>query len=213
MNGKIRNSAILAVLAIFAIAAFGQPAHAQNVTIGTQYDRASYIPGDSGTLTISIVNNGGSPLELRNITIYFPWAQFINGKWPSPAPNVTNNISPFAPIGSLSSGNNIYTWSTSFTIPTWYAGSVFGNGPGSNCPGNTGDPRYSTSYSGCVFIGLSGNPPSYDSQRLGIAMALPTYTPTSLQTYWFAIANVALLGVAAVLLAMVYNATRRLAKK
>jgi hypothetical protein len=211
MNGKIRNSAILAILAILAIAIIGQPAHAQNVTIGGQYDQASYVPGQSGTLTVSIVNDGGNPIELRNITIYFPWAQLINGKWPtSPAANVSDNISPFVEIGSQSSGSNIYTWSTSFTVPSWYAGSIFGSG--SNCPGYT-DPRYDTSYHGCIIVGISGNPPGYETQHFSIAMALPTYTPTSLQTEWFSIATIAILGVLAILMAMVWNSTRRLSKK
>ncbi len=210
MNGKFRKSIIAAVLAIVAIAAVG-PVHAQNASITGQYDRASYVPGDSGTLTVTIVNNGGNPLELRNITVYFPWAQLVNGKWPSPAPNVTNNLSPFVELGTQSSNNNIYTWSTSFTVPSWFSGgSIFGSS--SNCPGYNG-PRYSTDYRGCIMVGVSGNPSGYDVSRFSIAMALPTYTPTSIQTQWFAIAEIAVLGVVTVLLAMVWSGIRRLAKK
>jgi len=63
------------------------------------------------------------------------------------------------------------------------------------------------------MVGVSGNPSGYEVQRFSIAMALPTYTPTSIQTQWFAIAEIAVLGVVTVLLAMVWSGIRRLAKK
>ncbi len=188
--------------------ALGQPVHAQPVT--TRTDRASYVPGDSGTLFVSVVNNSPtSTLEIRNLTIYFPWAQLVDGKWPSGA-NVTVNLSPWPILGSQASGNNVYSYSTSFTIPSWFAGSIF-SGRSSICPDSDG-PRYGL-YNSCIILGITGSPPRYDTQPFGIAMALATYTPTSLISQWLPIATLVVLIVATGFLALAWTSLRRAAKK
>ncbi len=193
-----------------AIAAVGQSAHAQP-TISTQADRASYVPGDSGTLTVTLINpSGGNTLEIRNITVYFPWAQYVNGAWPSGA-NASQNLSPWPILGSAQSGNNIKTFTFSFTIPTWYSGSLGGFGSG-NCADNMG-PRYSTSYNSCVIVGYTDNPSQYQSHGFGISMAIPTYAPVSLASDWLQIATLVVLVVATIFLAMAYTSLRRMSKK
>src|SRR5215470_17221950 len=111
-NGK---RAIAATLAIIALMTLGQSAHAMVIT--GQTDRASYVPGDSGTLTVVIVNDdANNNLEIRNITVYYPWATFRDGKWDGA--NVTLNINPWKILGSQGSGSvgNIYSTSLSFSI-------------------------------------------------------------------------------------------------
>src|SRR5213593_4399009 len=98
-------------------------------------------------------------IEIRNLTIYWPWAQYVNGQWPSGA-NTTQNLSPWPLLGSSQSGSNIKTYSYSFSVPSWFAGSLFGTG--SLCPGGNG-PRYSTSYHGCVIVGFTASPPRYSN--------------------------------------------------
>ena len=210
MNIRIGKRIITALLVVVAIAALGQSAHAQP-NISTQPDRASYVPGDSGTLTVTLINpDTSNTVEIRNITVYFPWAQYVNGAWPSGA-NVSQNLAPSWPIlGSVQSGNNIKTFTFSFTIPSWFAGSIFGTG--SNCPGNPRT-RYSTSYHGCVIVGYTANPPQYVGMDTSIAMALPTYTPTSIVSQWLPIATLVVLVIATLFLAMAWTSLRRMGKK
>lgn len=211
MKIQIGKGIVAALLVIVAIAAAGQSAHAQP-TISTQADRASYVPGDSGTLTVTLVNpSGTNGLEIRNITVYFPWAQYVNGAWPSGA-NASQNLSPWAQVGSVQSGNNIKTFTFPFTIPTWYSGNPFGGSGAGQCIDNMG-PRYSTSYNSCVIVGYTDNPSQYQSRGFSISMALPTYAPVSLTSQWLPIATLVVLVVATVFLAMAYNSLRRLNKK
>ena len=209
MNIRI-GKRIIAALLVVAIAALGQSAHAQP-NISTQPDRASYVPGDSGTLTVTLINTETSnTIEIRNITVYFPWAQYVNGAWPSGA-NVSQNLAPNWPtLGSAQSGNNIKTFTFSFTIPSWFAGSIFGSG--SVCPNHPAT-RYSTSYHGCVIIAYTATPPQYVGQDASIAMALPTYTPTSIVSEWLPIATLVVLVVATLFLAMAWTSLRRMGKK
>jgi hypothetical protein len=212
MKIRIGKRIIAALLIVVAIAALGQSAHAQP-NISTQPDRASYVPGDSGTLTVTLINpDTANTVEIRNITVYFPWAQYVNGAWPTGAnaPNASQNLSPWPILGSAQSSNNIKTFTFSFTIPSWFAGSIFGSG--SNCPGNPRT-RYSTSYRGCVIVGYTANPPQYQGQDFSIAMALPTYTPTSIVSQWLPIATLVVLVVATLFLAMAWTSLRRMGKK
>lgn len=210
MKIRIGKQIIAALLVVVAIAAVGQSAHAQP-TISTQADRASYVPGDSGTLTVTLVNpSAQNTLEVRNITVYFPWAQYVNGAWPSGA-NASQNLSPWPILGSANSGNNIKTFTFTFTIPSWFSGSLGGFGS-SQCPDNMG-PRYSTSYNSCVFVGFTDSPSQYQSQRFGINMAIPTYAPVSLTSEWLPIATLVVLVVATIFLAMAYTSLRRMSKK
>lgn len=210
MNKKIGQRAIAATLVIVALVALGQSAHAAP-TISTRTDRASYVPGDSGTLIVSIVNlSGSSTVELRNITIYFPWAQLVDGKWPSSGANVSVNLSPWVTLGSANSNNNIYLYSASFTIPSWYGGSIFGiSNP--NCPDSAG-PRYSTSYVACAFVGVTSGL-NYVRQEFGIVMALASYTPASIVSLWLPIATLVVLVIATAFLALAWTSLRRMGKK
>jgi hypothetical protein len=209
MNIRIGKPIIATLLIVVAIAALGQSVHAQP-NIATQSDRASYVPGDSGTMTVTLINpDTSTSVEIRNLTIYFPWAQYVNGAWPSGA-NASQNLAQWQTLGSAQSGNNIKTFSFSFTIPTWFAGSLFGSG--SVCPSHPGT-RYSTSYRGCVIVGYTANPPQYVGQDASIAMALPTYTPTSIVSQWLPIATLVVLVVATLFLAMAWISLRRMGKK
>ena len=209
MNPKIGRRAIPAIIIIITLAALGQPVHAQQ--IGARYDRASYVPSDSGTLSVTIINNSPTAtLEVRNLTIYWPWAQFVDGKWPSGA-NLTDNLSPWPVVGSQNSGNNLLVKSYSFTVPSWYGGSVFGGG--SNCPDSSG-PRTDSSYHGCVIVGVTANPhPNFVVTSLGIQMSLPTYTPLSLASQWLPIATLVVLVIATGFLALAWNSLRKINKK
>jgi hypothetical protein len=210
MKTKIAKLAAAAIIVIVAVAASGQTAHAQP-TISALPDRASYVPGDSGTLTVTLKNTENSgTIEIRNITIYWPWAQYVNGQWPSGA-NATQNLSPWPTLGSVNSGSNIKTYTFSFTIPSWFSGSILGTGSSCSVPSN--GPRYSTNYYGCIILGYTAAPPSYASSSFSLPMALPTYTPTSLVTEWLPIATLAVLVIATAFLALLWTSMRRTSKK
>lgn len=202
MNRKTGKRTVAAAIAVILLAVLAQPAHAQQLS--ARYDRASYVPGDSGTLTITVVNNSPTDtVEIRNLTVYFPWAQLVDGKWPSGA-NVSVNLSPWKTLGSSNSGSNVYTNSFGFTIPTWYSGNLFGGG--GNCPGPF-SARYGF-YSGCIMVGITASPPRYDNQNFGISMAIATYNPTVLTSEWIPIASLIMLGLATVFLAMTWKGLR-----
>ena len=207
MNMKNGKRAVTATLAIIALLALGQSVHAQSIS--ERYDRASYVPGDSGTLTVSIINNSPTDtVEIRNVTVYFPWAGLVDGKWPSGA-NASVNLATWKTLGSANSGSNVFTNSFGFTVPTWYGG--FGSSLGGNCPGNP-QVRYGI-YSSCVLVGITANPPRYETDSFQIIMAIATYTPTSLAAEWLPIATLVVLVVATAFLAMAWMSLRRAAKK
>src|SRR5439155_7964313 len=92
MMKKIQRSVLAISLLALALAAVSLPVHAQP-TVNARADKSAYAPGDSGTMTISIINTIGNPLLVRNITIYYPWAGYdTNGKWFSA--NYTYPVSP-----------------------------------------------------------------------------------------------------------------------
>ncbi len=204
---KNKLMVIAALVAVIAVAT-APSAHAQQIT--TLTDQASYTPSGTGTVTITIVNNSPTnTLEIRNLTIYFPWAGFVSGKWLTGA-NVTDNLSPYQVLTTSGSpgGGNIFTYSAQFTIPTW-----FGYGSGSaNCPfGSTGT-RYST-YSGCILLGTNQNGLQYETARLTIPMAIPTYNAPNFVDMIIPIASFAVLVVACGLLFMTWSGIKRLEVK
>ena len=209
MNRKIGKRVVTTSLVAIAIISLGLPVHGQ--TIGARYDRASYVPGDGGTLSVTVINeNPTATLEVRNVTIYWPWAQLVDGKWPSGA-NMTDNLNPWTTIGSRNSGNNVLVKTYSFTIPSWYGGSIFGTS--SNCPDSSG-PRYDTSYHACVMAGITANPPRYlVNQPLSIQMSMPTYTPVSIMSQWLPLATLVILIIATAFLGLTWSRLGRLSKK
>ncbi len=71
MMNRVIGFVALVAIALLLVA----PVHAQPPTF-TATDRAAYVPGDTGTLTFTISNTGNQGLEIRNVTIYFPWAGY-----------------------------------------------------------------------------------------------------------------------------------------
>lgn len=202
MKTQILSLLVTAVLAV-AIA-MPQLAHAQ--TLSQRTDRASYVPGDSGTLILTFVNESPTEtVELRNITVYFPWAGYVDGKWQG---NVSDNFGP-KQLGTSGSGQNIYTHPVTFTIPSWYSGGSLGYG----CPGGTVTTRYGL-YGDCVLVGSNQDNLKYDTERVSsIPIALPVYNPVSLVSMAIPIATLVVLVIATAFLAMTWSGIRRLESK
>ncbi len=205
MNKKMRKYALASALTLVMVAAFGQTVHAQT-SENFRFNTASYVPGDSGTLTYFITNTAGTNLFLKNITIYFPWAGYdSNNKWQG---NVSINFSPWKALVTNPSGGNVtYYNQLSFQVPPWY-GALFQS---RSCPGNTRI-RYGN-YFGCVLIGTdqSNNYDTVDFPFVPIAQA--TYTPVSLVSQAIPIATLVVLVFATAFLFMAWTSLRRLETK
>ena len=198
MKMKIRNSAIIAA-ALIAVLAFATPVHAQ--TVSTRTDRASYVPGDSGTLFVTIVNESPTDtVEIRNITIYYPWAGFVDNKWQG---NESLNLSPVEPLSTSSGGKNIYNRQFTFTVPSWFGGEF-----AKDCPRDS--PRYGL-YVACIMLGTNKNSLQYmDIDLPAIPIAVGVYTPPSLVALAIPVVTLAVLVVATAFLALNWMAVRGL---
>ncbi len=192
-------AAIIAVMTVV----FAPPAQAQVITSRT--DQASYTPGGSGTLYITIVNDSPTDtLEIRNLTIYFPWAGFVDGKWASGG-NITYNLAPYKVLTTSASpgGGNIFTYNTQFSIPSWF-GRLSG---GSNCPDTT-PVRYGV-YSSCVLLGSNVNGLEYQGQSFSVSMAVPTYKAPSFTQLILPTATFVVLVASTAVLFMVWTSLKR----
>jgi hypothetical protein len=211
MKKKLAHSAVAVSMLALIVAFMSSPVHAQ--TINWRPDKAAYVPGDVGTVTITVINPSPSPLEVRNITVYYPWAGFdTNGKWLSSG-NVSLSLSPFKELTSVSGGGNNWTYTTpSFNIPSWWS-----NAPGQqqySCPGGGNPPRYGLT-SACIILGTNANNQRYIPTDFSLTMAQPTYTPQSISivSQWVPVASLVVLIVATAILAMVMIRLGNLPKK
>ena len=207
MNLKSKLAVTATILTVMAVV-IAQPGHAQAIT--TRTDQASYTPGGAGTFYITVVNQSPTQtLEIRNITIYFPWAGYVDGKWAAGG-NVSFNLSPYQVLTTSGSpgGGNIYLYNVQFTIPSWY-GSFIG---GSSCPGGNTSTRYGI-YAGCVLLGTNTNGLRYETTSFSISMAIPTYEAPSFMTQIIPTATFAVLVVSTGILFMAWTSLKRLESK
>lgn len=207
MKKKIQYSALALTLLALVLASVSLPAYAQP-TVNTRPDKPAYAPGDTGTLTITIINTIGSPLAIRNITVYYPWAGYdTNGKWLSNA-NFTYSLSPNKALTVTGANNYSYTTPT-FNIPSWWGISSpvqFG------CPGTT-NTKFGT-YSGCILLGTNSTN-RYEGFDFAVPMALAVYNPSTLSVIqeWVPVASLVVLVIATAILAMVMLRLGNLSKK
>jgi hypothetical protein len=153
------------------------------LTFYLRTDRASYVPGDTGSLLITVRNEGDQAFTIKNLTINWPWMMFLNDHWDG---NITiNNINQAFAAGQA------YNTAQSFTIPT--------------------DGRAYQFRTGTVRVGtdIGGNGGSYWRSSVFMTMDSPTYTPLGVSTQLFSIILVGILAVATVLLFLVNTALRK----
>ena len=75
---KYKVFGLLSVFALLLISsAFADPG---TVTIEAWTDKASYQPGDRGTLHITIKNTEERAITIHNLTVEFPWYSSIQGE-------------------------------------------------------------------------------------------------------------------------------------
>ncbi len=72
---------IAALLALAALSLTLTPVEAQ-VSVYTSKDKVQYAPGEQGTISIVIRNQGDDPLEVKNLTIMFnSWMRYTVDGW------------------------------------------------------------------------------------------------------------------------------------
>ena len=186
MKAKIAPIAVLAVVCLSIVVI--TPIHASYVpTVYAWTDKASYLPGDTGTLHVTVRNQGSQAFTVKNITVNYPWKAFVIDHW-------DGNFTAAGINQALATGQSYNTQYT-FTIPTdGRAGQFFG----------------SVSISVGTDIGSGG---SYTPGSASISIAAATYQPVGITTSAFAIATVVLLAVAVGMLFLVYVSVRKQSKK
>ena len=185
------KSAPIALIAVSVLAALMiTPIHASySPQIYARTDKSSYLPGDSGTLVITIRNEGTQSFGVKNFTITYPWKAFITDHWDG------NNTYTFTGV-ALSQGGT-WTQQYTFTVPT---------------DGRAAPALFGTDIA--IRMGTDiGSTGTYYSGAASIAIAAPTYAPLSLTASLLPIITIVLLALAVVMLALVYMGFRKQAKK
>lgn len=194
------KSTPLTLLAISILAAaILAPTHASiSVNIYARTDRASYVPGDSGTLFITVRNLGTQAFTVKNITIIYPWRSFITDHW-------DGNVTTTGITQALAQGQTYNTQYT-FTVPT--------DGRASNAYEQPGQPADT------IMIGVGTDVGSSSSSSgttyptdASIFYAVAAYQPLSLTSSVLPIIEIVLLGIAVVMLALVFMGIGKLSKK
>jgi hypothetical protein len=188
---KTRN-ALLAMLVLGIVGAIAlTPTHAalQGLAVYARTDKSSYIPGDSGTLFITVRNQGTSAFTVKNITVTYPWKSFLTDHWDG---NFTDSSINQA-LATSQTVNKQYT----FTVPS--------------------DGRASNLFGGTISISVGTSEPSpggtYTPGSASIQYAAATYQPVGLATSALPIVEIALLGIVVVMLALVWMGISKLPKK
>ncbi len=170
------------------------PAHAalSGLAIYARTDKATYAPGDTGTLFITVRNQGTSAFTIKNVSVTYPWKAFITDHWDG---NFTNSLT------QALATSQTYNAQYSFTVPT---DGRIANGIGSV-------------FGGSISISVGTSEPSpdgtYTPGSATILYAIGTYQPISLATSVLPIIEIILLGIAVVMLALVFMGIGKLSKK
>src|SRR5260370_17717499 len=109
---KMKSVPLTAVaIGILAIAVIA-PIHANYLAVAYGHtDKSSYLPGDTGTVLITVRNEGSQAVTVKNITVDYPWMAFITDHWDG------NSTYAITPVAALAQGQNYNTQYT-FTVPT-----------------------------------------------------------------------------------------------
>ncbi len=186
----MKRSISLSLLIIGVITAMVlAPAHASYSSVAYAWtDKASYLPGDSGTLSVTVLNSGTVDFSVKNVSITFPWKAFLVNHWDGNITDTTINQA----LGQGQAFNKQYA----FTVPT--------------------DGRVNTLSGGAsaiqVVVGVNVGTGSVQTTA-PISIAQATYQPVSLTTYALPVASTAIFAVAVVLLALIFLEVRKPTKK
>ena len=168
------------------------PTHAAlpGLNVYARTDRPTYAPGDTGTLFITVRNQGTNAFTIKNITVTYPWKLFVTDHWDGNFTAVLSNVQALA-------AGQTYNTQYTFTVPS--------------------DGRASNIFGGTITIGIGTAEPSPQGTTspgsASIQYSLATYQPLSLATSVLPIVEIVLLGIAVVMLALVFMGIGKLSKK
>jgi len=190
---KEAKFAIVVALALLTVSLVGPanaappPAPPQPQMFG-RAEKAAYLPGDSGSLLVTVKNPTNTAFPLKNITVTYSWSQ----PWAAGGvENYTNTFTNTVPAYGL------YNTTVSFTVPNDGRAAPLG---------------------GCCSASLIGktNATSF-STTIGIPLALPTFQPSApsltLTQLLLPIINIVLLVVAVAFLGMLWMSMRGTPRK
>ncbi|MDH5664216.1 MAG: hypothetical protein OEY90_07105 [Candidatus Bathyarchaeota archaeon] len=111
----IGMSVIIAVLAMLSI----QSVVAQMPVVYAWTDKPQYDPGEKGKLKISILNELPNPIEINNITIWYPWRVYDAKKdeWVGNE-TIKGDTRILATMTSKGTENDHYYREVGFTVPS-----------------------------------------------------------------------------------------------
>ena len=190
MKMKSITITLLAIGILGIVAATPTHAALAGLSVYARTDKASYSPGDSGTLFITVRNQGTNAFTIKNITVTYPWKFFVTDHW------VGNTTTVLSPVAALAAGQT-YNAQYTFTVPS--------------------DGTLSNVFGGTISISVGTAEPSpdgtYTPGSATIVYTVSTYQPLSLTSSLLPILEIALLGIAVVMLALVYMGISKLSKK
>jgi hypothetical protein len=185
---KMKSTA-LTVLAITILATVMiTPIHAAyNVAVYARTDKSSYLPGDSGSLIVTVKNLGTQSFTVKNVTVVLPWMAFITDHW-------DGNFTVTAINQPVGTPGGTFNAQYPFTVPN-------------DGRGHSGDAT--------VTIGtdIPNGPFSTPQTTAFVQVATAAYEPFGLTTSLLPLISIVLLGVAVVMLALVYMGIRKQSKK
>jgi len=105
-----RKIATTAILGIFIVMLINITSAQPSTTLWIRTDKAYYGYGDEGTLYVTIHNNGPGPIEIKSITVTFPWHGWYHETWDG---NFTEKVTN----GALGKRDN-KTYTFRFKVPS-----------------------------------------------------------------------------------------------
>ncbi len=189
---KQYKSAIIVLVALLFVGLTNSTHAAGPATFFIRTDRPSYVPGDMGTLLITIRNVGSQAFTIKNLTITFSWLAYLNDHWDG---NYT-----ITGIGKPIATNQVYNTQQSFSVPN---------------DGRAASLGFASVASVTVTAGtdIGGGGRQLISQEAAVGIATATYQPIGVGSSLLEIISLALLAVAVIVLALVFLSIRKMAKK
>jgi hypothetical protein len=78
---KTKRPAIIVLVALLFVGLTNSTHAAGPATFYIRTDKSSCVPGDPGTLLITIRKVGSQAFTIKNLTITFSWLAFLNDHW------------------------------------------------------------------------------------------------------------------------------------
>ena len=185
---KMKSASLVLLAITFLAASMITSIHANyNVAVYARTDKSSYLPGDSGNLILTVKNLGSQSFTVKNVTVILPWMAFITDHW-------DGNFTVLGVNQPVGTPGGTFNAQYGFTVPT-------------DGRGHSGDATVS------IGTDIPSGPFSTPSADAFVQVAGATYEPFGLVTSVLPLVSIVLLGVAVVMLALVYMGIRKLSKK